>query len=98
MFCGLMPALACGAYAHPRQPMPAQAEDLSSLLQTLRENVGLAGNAVLSLETQRKISELGKREPGAVVPVIAGELKAARTAGRKTADYRIALMSVIEEL
>jgi len=98
MFCGLIPALACGAYAHPRQPVPAQAEDLSSLLQTLRENVGLTGNAVLSLETQRKISELGKREPGAVVPVIARELKAARTAGSKTANYRIALMSVIEEL
>jgi anthranilate phosphoribosyltransferase len=33
-----------------------------------------------------------------VVPVIVRELKAARVSGRKTADYRIALMSVLEEL
>ena len=95
MFCVIF-ALACGAYAQQRQPVAVQAEGLSSLLQTLRENVGLAGNIVLSLETQKKISELGKREPGAVVPVIVRELKAARISGRKTADYRIALMSVIE--
>ncbi|HEU0007085.1 MAG TPA: HEAT repeat domain-containing protein [Terriglobia bacterium] len=98
MFCCLTLALACGANAQQRQPVAVQTGNLSSLLQTLRENVGLTGNIVLSLETQRKISELGKREPGAVVPVIARELKAARISGRKTADYRIALMSVLEEL
>lgn len=95
MFCVIL-ALACGAYAQQRQPVAVQAEGLPSLLQTLRENVGLAGNIVLSLETQKRISELGKREPGAVVPVVVRELKAARISGRKTADYRIALMSVLE--
>jgi len=94
----LILALACEAYAQQRQRVAAQAEDLPSLLQTLRDNVGLSGNIVLSLETQRKIAELGKREPGAVVPVITGELKAAQLSGRKTADYRIALMSVIEQV
>ena len=54
MFCGLIVALACGGYAQHRQPVAVQTEDLSSLLQTLRENVGLTGNIVLSLETQRK--------------------------------------------
>src|SRR5688572_33239745 len=97
MFCSLILALACGAYAHQRQPVAAQAEDLPSLLQTLRENVGLTGNIVLSLETQKKISELGKREPGAVVPVLVRELRAAHISGRKTTDYRIALMSVRSE-
>src|SRR5688572_970427 len=97
MFC-MFGALACGGYAQQRQPVAVQAEGLSSLLQTLRENVGLSGNIVLSLETQKKISELGKREPGVVVPVIVGELRAARTSGRKTTDYRIALMSVIEAM
>ena len=89
-------ALGCGAYAQQRQPVAVQAEGLSSLLQALKENVGLAGNIVVSLETQKKISELGKREPGAVVPVIVRELKAAGISGRKTVDYRMALMSVIE--
>ena len=95
MFCVIL-ALGCGAYAQQRQPVAVQAEGLSSLLQTLRENVGLSGNIVLSLETQKKISELGKQEPGVVVPVIVKELKAARISGRKTVDYRMALMSVIE--
>jgi|GEM_PF-2400815 len=89
-------ALGCGAYAQQRQPVAVQAEGLSSLLQALKENVGLAGNIVVSLETQKKISELGKREPGAVVPVIVRELKTAGISGRKTVDYRMALMSVIE--
>ena len=88
--------LGCGAYAQQRQRVAVQAEDLSSLLQALKENVGLAGNIVVSLETQKKISELGKREPGAVVPVIVRELKTASISGRKTVDYRMALMSVIE--
>jgi HEAT repeat protein len=95
MFCVIF-AIPCGAHAQQRQPVAVQAEGLSSLLQTLRENVGLTGNIVLSLETQKKISELGKRDPGAVVPVIVRELKTARASGRKTADYRIALMSVLE--
>src|SRR4026207_1010555 len=82
-------ALGCGAYAQQRQRVAVQAEDLSSLLQALRENVGLAGNIVVSLEAQKKISELGKREPEAVVPVIVRELKAAGISGRKTVDYRM---------
>src|SRR5262245_110436 len=98
LFCGLILSLACGVYAQQSQRVTAPAEDLSSLLQTLRENVGLAGNLVVSLDTQKKISELGKREPGAVVPVVARELKAAHLAGRRTANYRIALMSVLEEM
>ena len=93
--CAIL-ALACGAYAQQRQPVAVQAGDLSSLLQTLRENVGLSGSIVLSLETQKKMAELGKREPGAVVPVIVRELKAAGISGRKTVDYRMALISVIE--
>jgi len=48
MFCAIV-ALACGAYAQQRQPVAVQAEGLPSLLQTLRENVGLTGNIVLSL-------------------------------------------------
>jgi len=98
VFCGLILSLACGAYAQQRQRVIASKEDLSSLLQTLRENVGLAGNIVVSLETQKRIAEFGKREPGPVVPVIARELKAAQLAGGKTADYRIALMSVLEQM
>ena len=60
MFCGLILAIACGAHAQSR-PVVAPPEDLPSLLQTLRENVGLTGNIVLSLETQKKIAKLGKR-------------------------------------
>ena len=75
-----------------------QAEDLPYLLQVLKENVGLSGNIVRSLETQKKIAELGKREPKAVVPVIVRELKAPRSPGRKALDYRMALISVLEEM
>ena len=98
MLCVLILGIACGAYAQQSQPAAVQTQDLPSLLQALRENVGLSGNIVLSLETQKKISELGKREPGAVVPVIVEELKASRTSNSKAANYRIALMSVIEEM
>ena len=98
VFCGLILSLACGAYAQQRQRVIASTEDLSSLLQTLRENVGLAGNIVVSLETQKRIAELGNREPAIVTPVLARELKAAQLSGRKTADYRIALMSVLEQM
>jgi len=45
-------ALGCGAYAQQRHRVAVQVEDLSSLLQALRENVGLAGNIVVSLEAQ----------------------------------------------
>ncbi len=96
--CALILGIACGAHAQQRQPAAVQTADLPSLLQVLSENVGLTGNIVLSLETQKKMSELGKREPVSVVPVIARELKAPRISGRNVANYRIALMSVLEEM
>ena len=47
-----------------------QTEGLYSLLQTLKENVGLYGNIVLSLETQKKISSNSASEnPNSVVPI-----------------------------
>ncbi len=98
MFCGLILAITSGAQAQRSQPPTAQAEDLPSLLQALRENVGLTGNIVLSLEIQKNISKLGKREPRAVVPVIVRELKAPSISDRKAADYRMALISVIEDI
>ncbi len=96
--CVLILGIASVSNAQQSRPSTAQTSDLSSLLQTLKENVGLSGNVVLSLETQKKISELGKREPRAVVPVIIGELKAPRSSNRKAVDYRMALISVLEEI
>ena len=94
----LILGIASVAYAQQGRPSTAPTSDLSSLLQTLKENVGLSGNIVLSLETQKKISELGKREPQAVVPIIIGELKASRVSSQKTLNYRMALISVLEEI
>ena len=96
--CGLIFGNTFGTYAQRSQSSTAAAEDLSTLLQTLKENVGLNGNIVLSLETQKKISELGKREPKAVVPMIIGELKAPRVSNQKALNYRMALISVLEEI
>jgi HEAT repeat protein len=98
VLCGLILGIACGAYAQPSQSGAVQTSDLPSLLQVLKDSVGLSGNIVRSLETQKKIAELGKREPKAVVPVIIGELKAARSPNRKALDYRMALISVLEEM
>ena len=96
--CVLILGIASVSNAQQSRPSTAQTSDLSSLLQTLKENVGLSGNVVLSLETQKKISELGKREPRAVIPVIIGELKVPRSSNRKAVDYRMALISVLEEI
>ena len=94
----LILGIASISYAQQSQALPAPPSDLSSLLQTLKENVGLSGNIVLSLETQKKLSELGKREPQAVVPVIIRELKVPPNSNRKALDYRMALISVLEEI
>ena len=57
IFCVIL-ALGCGAYAQQRQPVAVQAEDLSSLLQTLRENVGLAGTLSCRLKPRRRFLNL----------------------------------------
>jgi HEAT repeat protein len=98
ILCGLILGIASFGYGQQSRPTIGPTEDLPSLLKTLKENVGLYGNIVLSLETQKKISELGKREPKTVVPVIIGELKAPRASNQKALNYRMALISVLEEI
>ena len=80
-------------------PSPLQNENLSSLLDTLRKNVGLTGDIVISLKTQGEIAGLGKQDPKAVVPVIISQLRTLRAGERKTTvDYQMALFSVLESM
>lgn len=92
----LLWALPASVGAQPDSPVLSQSEDLPVLLQTLRKNVGLSGNIVQSLAIQKQLTGIGKRNPHTVVPTLVTELTTARAAGRKTVDYQLALISVVE--
>jgi HEAT repeat protein len=72
-------------------------DDLSAVFATLRENTGLSGNIVVSLQTQDRLAELVKQDPGSVVPAIVAELKGLSTADGKAVNYRMALISALEK-
>lgn len=96
---GCLPwALPTRVAAQPDSPAVSQSEDLAVLLQPLRRNVGLSGNIVQSLAIQKQIAGIGKRNPHAVVPTLVTELTMSRAAGRKTIDYQLALISMLEAI
>ncbi len=97
--CAVILACAGCIRAHGRPLSAAQNEDLTSLLATLRKNVGLTGNIAVALKTQDAIAALGKRDPKAVVPALVAQLRSLRAGERKTTlDFQMALFSVLESI
>jgi len=91
-------ALAVMAGTAPTQSLELDAASPAELVDILKANVYLTGDIVKRMAAQKRLEQLGKQDPQAVVPVVMSELSPPRSYGKIAGHQRLALIELLRDL